>query len=256
MLVGGLRYADRSEGYPVTRGTVTASKINGDRLIGGFGMNIHDLLKDAAIKHGYTRGQCGIDNMRIAKAAKVSSDDVKTLLGTLKRKMPPLMVLAKVAALLHVDSEIMDYLVAGSLQNVTPDNHQPDSCGSGDSVIKPAVTAKPRKKKTAFDTRKYTCNILLRRLRQHGAFTGTKAELIALLTNGKNDISEPTLRRYLAELKREGLIRYIVTIGKVEISFPGKCRTTEKITVICMYNNAKTELIFTVHYGDSQQNQR
>ncbi|HHW0352352.1 TPA: hypothetical protein ACURHJ_004536 [Escherichia coli] len=96
-------------------------------------MNIHDLLKDAAIKHGYTRGQCGIDNMRIAKAAKVSSDDVKTLLGTLKRKMPPLMVLAKVAALLHVDSEIMDYLVAGSLQNVTPDNHQPDSCGSGDS---------------------------------------------------------------------------------------------------------------------------
>ncbi|HHU4959987.1 TPA: hypothetical protein ACUFFK_004499 [Escherichia coli] len=185
-------------------------------------MNIYDLLKDAAIKHGYTRGQCGIDNMRIAKAAKVSSDDVKTLLGTLKRKMPPLMVLAKVAALLHVDSEIMDYLVAGSLQNVTPDNHQPDSCGSGDSVIKPAVTAKPRKKKTAFDTRKYTCNILLRRLRQHGAFTGTKAELIALLTNGKNDISEPTLRRYLAELKREGLIRYIVTIGKVEISFPGQ----------------------------------
>ncbi|HFF3757670.1 TPA: hypothetical protein ACGCGA_004426 [Escherichia coli] len=185
-------------------------------------MNIHDLLKDAAIKHGYTRGQCGIDNMRIAKEAKVSSDDVKALFGTLKRKMPPLIVLAKVAALLHVDSEIMDYLVAGGLQNVIPDSHHPDGADYGDSTTKPTVTAKPRKKKTAFDTRKYTCNILLRRLRQHGPFTGTKAELITLLTDGKNDISEPTLRRYLAELKREGLIRYIITIGKVEISFPGQ----------------------------------
>lgn len=185
-------------------------------------MNIQDLLKDAAIKHGYTRGQCGIDNMRIAKEAKVSSDDVKTLFGTLKRKMPSLAVLAKVAAVLHVDSEIMDYLVAGSSQNVTSDSHHPDGADYGDSTTKPTVTAKPRKKKATFDTRKYTCNILLRRLRQHGPFTGTKAELIALLTNGKNDISEPTLRRYLAELKREVLIRYIITIGKVEISFPGQ----------------------------------
>lgn len=205
-------------------------------------MNIQDLLKDAAIKHGYTRGQCGIDNMRIAKAAKVSSDDVKALLGTLKRKMPPLMVLAKVAALLHVDSEIMDYLVAGSLQNVTPDSRQHDSSDYGDSMIRPAVTAKPRKKKTAFDTRKYTCNTLLHRLRQHGPFTGTKAELIALLTNGKNDISEPTLRRYLAELKREGLIRYIITIGKIEITFPGQVPDSGNAT-----------LIFIGHYGDSQQ---
>ncbi|EIZ5896930.1 hypothetical protein MQG48_003952 [Escherichia coli] len=167
-------------------------------------MNIKELLKKAAVDNGYVRGRCGIDNMRIAREAGVSSDDVRVLLGTHDRKPPPLSVLVKIATVLHVDGVIMDYLV------------------NGDSMIKPAVTAKLRKKKTAFDTRKYSRATLLHRLRQHGVFTGTKAELIALLTNGKNDISEPTLRRYLNELKHVGEIRYIITIGKVEITFPGR----------------------------------